>query len=59
VGADLLDLGQQVRGDEDGDPVGRDLPDQRADLTGALRVQPVGRLVEDDQVAGAQQPGRE
>ena len=49
----LLDLGQQVRGDEDGDPVGRDLPDERADLAGALRVEAVGRLVQDDQVARA------
>ena len=55
VRAHLLDLGQQVRGHEDGDPLRGDLPDQRADLAGALRVEPVGRLVQDDQVAGPQQ----
>jgi hypothetical protein len=56
VRADLLDLGEQVRGDEHGGAVGGDLPDQRPDLAGALRVEPVGRLVEDDQLAGTSRP---
>ena len=55
----LLHLGEQVRGDEDRDPVGRDLADERADLAGALRVEAVGRLVQDDQVAGREQGGRD
>src|SRR5579875_900018 len=53
VGADLLDLGQQVAGEEDGGAVGGQLPDQVADLPGPLGVHPVGRLVEDQQVTGA------
>src|SRR5579875_848673 len=59
VRADLLDLGQQVGGDEDGDAAGGDFPDQAADLAGALRVQPVGGLVEDDQLARGEQAGRD
>src|SRR5580658_5447466 len=59
VGADLLDLGQQVRGDEHGGAVGGDLPDQRAYLPGPLRVEAVGRLVEDDELARPQQAGRD
>ena len=55
VRADLLHLGQQVRGDEHGGAVGGDLPDQRAHLAGPLRVEPVGRLVQDDQLPGPQQ----
>src|ERR1022692_72293 len=57
VRADLLHLGQQMRGDEDGGAVGRDLLDQGPDLPGALRVEPVGRLIENHQVARSQQPG--
>ena len=55
VRADLLHLGEQVRGDEHGGAVGGDLPDQRAHLAGPLRVEPVRRLVQDDQLARAQQ----
>src|SRR6516165_7007954 len=55
VRADLLDLGEQVRGDEHGGAVGGDLPDQRTHFPGALRVEPVGRLVQDDQLARPQQ----
>src|SRR5215468_3180135 len=58
VGADLLHLGEQVGGDQDGHAVGGDLPDQAADLTGALWVQAVRRLVQDDQLAGLEQAGR-
>ena len=36
-------------------PSAGDLPDERADLAGALRVEAVGRLVQDDQVAGREQ----
>src|SRR4051794_7854158 len=58
VGADLLDLRQQVRGEEHGRAFGGELPDERPDLSGALRVQAVRRLVEHEQVPGTQQrPG--
>src|SRR3954469_18429625 len=58
VGADLLDLREQVRGEEDGRAFGGELPDERPDLSGALRVQAVRRLVEHEQVPGTQQrPG--
>jgi hypothetical protein len=59
VGGYLLDLRQQVRGHEDRDSLGRDLADQRAHLAGALRVEAVGRLVQDDQVARGQQGRRD
>ena len=52
VSAGLLDLGKQVRGHEHGCTVRGDLPDQRPDLTGALRVKAVRGLVEYHQVAG-------
>src|SRR5690606_38811314 len=57
VRAHLLDLGQQVGGDEHGGAAGGDLPHQRPHLAGALRVEPVGRLVEDEQFARAEQRG--
>src|SRR6185437_11211830 len=50
-------LGQQVGGDEHGDAVRGDLPDQGADLAGALGVEPVRRLVQDDQVPGLEKAG--
>ena len=59
LGADLLDLGEQVRGDQDGDAVGGDLPDQATDLAGALRVEAVGGLVQDDQLPRPEQAGRD
>jgi len=59
LGADLLDLGEQVRGDQNGDAAGGDLPDQPADLAGALRVEPVGGLVQDDQLTRLEQAGRD
>jgi hypothetical protein len=59
MGADLLHLGQQVRGHQDGDAVGGDLPDERAHLPGALWVQAVGRLVQDDQLPGLEQARRD
>src|SRR6478736_4182300 len=55
VRADLLDLGQQVGGQHHSDAGGRKLGDQRADLAGALRVEPVGRFVQDQQLTGLQQ----
>ena len=54
-GAHLLDLGEQVAGDEDGGAVGVQREQQRADLADALRVEPVGRLVEHQQPRAAQQ----
>ncbi len=57
VRADLLDLGEQVRGDEHGRAVRGDLLDQRPDLAGALRIKAVGRLVQDHQVTGPEQRG--
>src|SRR3954462_6739431 len=46
VRADLLDLGQQVRGDEDRAALRGELPDQGPYLPGALRVEAVRRLVQ-------------
>jgi hypothetical protein len=53
--ADLLDLGEQVRGHKYGDAVRRDGADQRAHLACALRVKAVGRLVEYYQLPRLQQ----
>src|SRR5579872_4924862 len=53
--AHLLHLGEQVRRHEHRGAFGGDLPDQRTDFPGALRVEPVRRLVKDDQVPGLQQ----
>ena len=50
VVADALDVFQDVRGDDDGDPEHPvDAVDQLQHLLPALRVHPVGRLVEEDQ----------
>jgi hypothetical protein len=57
VRADLLDLGEQVRGHEHRDAVASHGADQRAHLAGALRVEAVGRLVEYHQLPGGQQRG--
>ena len=54
-GAQLLDLGQQVAGQEDRRPAAVQLEQQLADLVDALRVQAVGRLVEHQQLGTAQQ----
>ena len=59
VGADLLDLGQQMAGDEDGGPVGGERGDERTHLPGSLRVESVGRLVEQQQVARREQRRRD
>src|SRR5262245_44508056 len=59
VSADLLHLGEQVGGDEDRHAVGGDLPDQATHLAGALRVQAVGGLIQDDQLPGPEQAGRD
>ena len=53
--AQLLDLGQQVAGQEDRRPGAVQLEQQLADLGDALRVQAVGRLVEHQQLGTAQQ----
>src|SRR4029077_19554238 len=55
----LLHLGEQVGGDENRHAVGGDLPDQATDLAGALRVQAVGGLIQDDQLPGLEQAGRD
>jgi hypothetical protein len=48
--ADLLDLAEQVRGDENGDPeLGPDPPDKDEHRLPAGRIQPIGRLVEEKQ----------
>ena len=60
-GAHLLDLGEQVAGDEDRGAGRVELEQQRADVADALRVEAVGRLVEDQQPRRPQQrvrPGR-
>ena len=59
VGADLLDLGEQVARDEHGRAVGGQRAHERAHLPGALRVQAVGRLVEHQEVAGPQKGVRQ
>lgn len=46
-------------GEKDRGPVGRQLPYQRPDLTHALRVEAIGRLVEHQQFPRLQQRGRE
>ena len=53
--AHLLDLGQQVRGDKYGALLSGHSSDELADLAHADRVQPVGRLVEDQQLRLAEQ----
>src|SRR5215472_7755540 len=57
VRADLIDLGQQVRRDEDRGPISGYLLNQRPDLAGALRVKAVGRLVEHHKLSRPQQAG--
>jgi len=59
VVADLLDLAQQVGGDHHGPAFGGDAGDQFPDLPDAGRVEPIGRLVEDEQFGVAQQSGRD
>src|SRR3954452_23307570 len=53
VRADLFDLGQQMAGHEHGCAVIGQRRHQRPNLTGALRVEPVRRLVEHQQVPRA------
>jgi hypothetical protein len=48
-GADQLDLGQQVAGQEHRGPARDQLDQQVPDLPHAVRVEPVGRLVQDQQ----------
>ena len=55
VRAGRLDLGEQVRGDDDRGPARVQLGDDPPDVAGAGRVQAVGRLVEHDQPARQQQ----
>ena len=53
--ADLLDLVEEVRGEEDGRALRRQLPHQGADLAHALRVEAVRRLVQDEEPARLEQ----
>ena len=53
--ADLLDLVQQVGGEEDGPAVVDERAHELAELDDAGRVEPVGRLVEDQQLRVGQQ----
>ena len=48
--ADLGELGQDVRAEEDGLAVGGELANQRAELDARARVEVRGRLVEDEQL---------
>src|SRR5215469_13339501 len=57
VAADLLHLGEQVRGHQHGYAAGGDLPDKPAHLPGALRIQAVRRLVQDDELTRLEQAG--
>ena len=53
--ADGLDLGELVRGDEDGPPTPTKIAQQLADLHDAGGVEAVRRLVEDQQLGVGQQ----
>ena len=53
--ADLLHLAEQVAGQQHGLPAGGEVDESRAHVGHAGRVQPVGRLVEDQQVRVAEQ----
>jgi hypothetical protein len=53
----LGDLGQQVAGDEHGPALGGQVADQAAQPVDALGVEAVGRLVEDQHLAVAEQGG--
>ena len=56
--AHLLELAEQVRRHDDRSALRRDLADQPPDVLHAERIEPVGRLVEDDELRIAQQrPG--
>src|SRR3954454_4472419 len=55
VGAHLVDLAQQVARDQDRGAVAGQRPDQLTDLARALGVEPVGGLVEHQQVLRRQQ----
>ena len=57
--AGLLDLVEQVRGQQHGAPLGDQLADQVAHLEDAGRVEPVHRLVEDQQLRVGQQAARD
>src|SRR5437667_307830 len=56
--ARLFDLGEEVAGHEHGGPVGVQLTDEVANLTGSLWVHAVGGLVEDEQLAAVQERSR-
>src|SRR6266498_3639735 len=55
--ADLLDLGEKVAGQEHRGPAGGQPRQQVADVAHALRVEPVGRLVQHQQPGRPQQRG--
>src|SRR5512133_2850446 len=55
VATNLLNLSEQVAGDEHGGAVARQITDQVPDLAGALRIQPVRRLVQHKQVTRHQE----
>ncbi len=57
VRCDLLDLAEQMARHQHGRAVGGEIADELAHLAGALRIKPVRRLVEDQQVTGLQQRG--
>ena len=53
----LLHLGEQVRGNEDGMACRRLVADEGAEPLDSLGVEPVGRLVEDEDLGISQQGG--
>ena len=55
MAADQLDLGQEMARQEHGGAFVGQFADEVADLTGALGIHAVGRLVEQQQLAGTQQ----
>jgi hypothetical protein len=57
--ADLLDLGHEVAGQDDGAALASELDHQRTHVAHAGRVEPVGRLVEHDQLGILEQRGRD
>src|SRR5450631_312784 len=58
MGAHLLDLGQEMAGDQDRGPVVGQGADEVANLPGSLRVKSVGRLIEHQKLTWLEQGAR-
>ena len=55
--ADLLDFVEQVAAEDDGTAFRGEFGDEGADFAGALRVEAVGRLIEDDEFGVVEDSG--